>query len=86
MQMDMADFVNQTRYVKYSCFNVRDEASKYNLTLSGYSGDVGKNLTEFHYSLDLSKILVGFSNDEYFILYYLPMTLLFKLIGCPFPT
>lgn len=28
MRMDMKDFDNQTRHVKYSYFNVKDEASK----------------------------------------------------------
>lgn len=86
MRMDMADFDNQTRYIKYSSFNVGDEASKYKVTLSGYLGDVGKKLTKFRSSLDLSKILIGFLNDQYFIVYYLPMTLLLKVIGFPFPT
>nr|XP_034317166.1 ficolin-2-like [Crassostrea gigas] len=40
MRMDMEDFDNQTRYVKYSSFNVGNESSKYTVTLSGFSGDV----------------------------------------------
>uniref|UniRef100_K1RJC3 Ficolin-1 n=1 Tax=Magallana gigas TaxID=29159 RepID=K1RJC3_MAGGI len=40
MRMDMEDFDNQTRYVKYSSFNVGDESTKYTVTLSGFSGDV----------------------------------------------
>lgn len=36
MRMDMADFDNQTRYVKYSYFNVGDEASKYYMTIFGH--------------------------------------------------
>eukprot|EP00105_Crassostrea_gigas_P043146 XP_019927294.1 PREDICTED: fibrinogen-like protein 1 [Crassostrea gigas] len=40
MRMDMKDFDNQTRYVKYSSFNVGDESTKYTVTLSGFSGDV----------------------------------------------
>lgn len=55
MRMDMTDFDNQTRYVKYSYFNVRDEASKYKVTLSGYSGYIGKKMIELRYSLDLYK-------------------------------
>nr|XP_034316491.1 ficolin-2-like [Crassostrea gigas] len=39
MRMDMEDFDNQTRYVKYSSFNVGNESSKYTVT-SGFSGDV----------------------------------------------
>uniref|UniRef100_K1Q7X7 Fibrinogen C domain-containing protein 1 n=1 Tax=Magallana gigas TaxID=29159 RepID=K1Q7X7_MAGGI len=40
MRMDMADFDNQTSYVKYNSFNVGNEASKYRVTLHGYSGNV----------------------------------------------
>lgn len=41
MQMDMTDFDKQTRYVNYSSFNVGNETSKYKVTLSGYSGNIG---------------------------------------------
>ena len=41
LRYDMADFENETRYVKYSSFSVGDEASKYTVSVSGYSGDVG---------------------------------------------
>lgn len=44
MRMDMADFDNQTSYVKYNSLNVGDEASKYRVTLHGYSGNVGEIL------------------------------------------
>lgn len=64
MRMDMADFDNQTRYVKYSYFNVGDEASKYYMTIFGHSGDVGNKLMEFRYSLIFNKMLIGFSNDQ----------------------
>nr|XP_034316352.1 ficolin-2-like [Crassostrea gigas] len=50
MRMDMADFDNQTRYVKYSYFNVRDEASKYKVTLSGYSGDIDRGVNHMMFS------------------------------------
>lgn len=46
MRMDMADFENQTRYVKYSGFNVGHETSKYKVNLYGYSGIVGKIFLE----------------------------------------
>lgn len=42
LSMDMEDFDNQTRYVKYTSFNVGDETTKYIANISGYSGDVGK--------------------------------------------
>lgn len=85
MRMDMADFDNQTRYVKYSYFNVGDEASKYYMTIFGHSGDVGNKLMEFRYSLIFINMLIGFSNDQNFIFSSLPMTLLLRLIDCPFP-
>eukprot|EP00105_Crassostrea_gigas_P042104 XP_019926252.1 PREDICTED: ficolin-2-like [Crassostrea gigas] len=40
MRMDMEDFDNQTRYVKYSRFNVGDESTKFTFTISGFSGNV----------------------------------------------
>ncbi|XP_061170778.1 ficolin-2-like [Saccostrea echinata] len=40
MRMDMGDFDNQTRYIKYSSMTLGDEASKYAISLSGFSGDV----------------------------------------------
>uniref|UniRef100_A0A8W8P6N4 Fibrinogen C-terminal domain-containing protein n=1 Tax=Magallana gigas TaxID=29159 RepID=A0A8W8P6N4_MAGGI len=40
MRMDMKDFTNEKRYVKYSSFNVGNEFSNYTVTLSGFSGDV----------------------------------------------
>ncbi|XP_078330623.1 ficolin-2-like [Crassostrea virginica] len=45
LRYDMADFENETRYVKYSSFSVGDEASKYTVSVSGYSGDVGDCFT-----------------------------------------
>lgn len=47
MRMDMTDFDNQTSYVKYNSFNVGDEASKYRVTLHGYSGNVSEILQIF---------------------------------------
>jgi hypothetical protein len=40
--MDMGDFNNDKRYVKYSNITIGNEASKYVISLSGFSGDVGK--------------------------------------------
>ncbi|XP_061170853.1 ficolin-2-like [Saccostrea echinata] len=45
MRMDMGDFDNQTRYIKYSSMTLGDEASKYAISLSGYSGDVADCFT-----------------------------------------
>ncbi|XP_061170849.1 fibrinogen-like protein 1 [Saccostrea echinata] len=41
MRMDMSDFDNQTRYVKYNSISLGNETSKYQISLSGFSGDVG---------------------------------------------
>eukprot|EP00105_Crassostrea_gigas_P042826 XP_019926974.1 PREDICTED: ficolin-2-like [Crassostrea gigas] len=40
LRMDMEDFDDQTRYVKYSNFNVGNESTKYIAIVSGYSGNV----------------------------------------------
>ncbi|XP_062607472.1 ficolin-2-like, partial [Saccostrea cucullata] len=45
LRVDMADFDNQTRYVKLSSISIGNEASKYKITLSGFSGNVGDSLT-----------------------------------------
>lgn len=45
LRMDMSDFTNQTRYVKYAHVNVMNEASKYTMNISGYSGNVGDCFT-----------------------------------------
>ena len=50
LRFDMEDFENQTRYVKYSSFSVGDEASKYTVSISGYTGNVGtKKITRYSY-------------------------------------
>uniref|UniRef100_K1Q0F5 Ficolin-1 n=1 Tax=Magallana gigas TaxID=29159 RepID=K1Q0F5_MAGGI len=43
MRMNMEDFDNETRYVKYSSFNVGNESTKFTFTVSGFSGNVGSN-------------------------------------------
>lgn len=42
MGMDMADFDSQTRYARYTKFNVGDESTKYTVTISGFYRDVRK--------------------------------------------
>ena len=41
LRFDMEDFDNQPHYVKYSSFSVGNEASKYTVLISGYTGNVG---------------------------------------------
>ncbi|XP_061170852.1 ficolin-2-like [Saccostrea echinata] len=45
LRVDMSDFDNQTRYVKFSSISLGNEESKYTITLSGFSGNVGDSLT-----------------------------------------
>nr|XP_034309350.1 ficolin-2 [Crassostrea gigas] len=45
LRMDMSDFTDQTRYVKYTHVDVMDESSKYTISISGYSGNVGDCFT-----------------------------------------
>ncbi|XP_048755856.2 ficolin-2-like [Ostrea edulis] len=39
-RVDMGDFNNQTRYVKYTTITIGNEASKYVISLTGFSGNV----------------------------------------------
>lgn len=48
LRMDMSDFTDQTRYVKYTHVDVMDESSKYTISISGYSGNVGDCFTGNH--------------------------------------
>ncbi|XP_056003707.1 ficolin-1-like [Ostrea edulis] len=45
LRMDMSDFSNQIRYVKYSSFSVGNETFKYVVSISGFSGNVGDCFT-----------------------------------------
>nr|XP_022309172.1 ficolin-2-like [Crassostrea virginica] len=45
LRFDMEDSDNQPHYVKYSSFSVGDEASKYTVSISGYTGNVGDCFT-----------------------------------------
>ena len=41
---DLEDFENETRYAKYSTFNIGDSTTNYTITVGGYSGDAGDSL------------------------------------------
>lgn len=56
LRMDMSDFTDQTRYVKYTHVDVMDESSKYTISISGYSGNVGNML-----NITSSKSAIGIS-------------------------
>ena len=41
LRVDLADFDYNTRFAKYTTFRVDDSATKFRLTVSGYSGNAG---------------------------------------------
>ena len=45
LRVDLRDFYENSAYAKYSSFSVGDLASKYILSVSGYSGTAGDSLT-----------------------------------------
>ncbi|XP_076118178.1 fibrinogen-like protein 1 [Mytilus galloprovincialis] len=48
MRVDMENFKGEKRYAKYSKFSIGDAASKYKLTVGGYSGNAGDALAPTH--------------------------------------
>ena len=44
LRVDLRDFESNSAYAQYSSFSVGDSASKYNLSVSGYSGTAGDSL------------------------------------------
>ena len=44
LRVDMQDFDGNSAYAKYTSFSVGDSASKYTLSVSGYSGTAGDSL------------------------------------------
>ena len=44
LRVDLADFEGQTRYAKYTTFQVLDSSTKYQLNIGGYSGDAGDSM------------------------------------------
>ena len=44
LRVDLADFERNMRYAKYNTFSIGDSVSKFNLTVSGYSGTAGDSL------------------------------------------
>ncbi|XP_062609942.1 ficolin-2-like [Saccostrea cucullata] len=45
LRMDMSDFDDQTRFVRYSNISLGNETSKYQISLSGFSGNIGDCFT-----------------------------------------
>ena len=48
LRVDLEDFEGDKRYAKYSTFQVLDSSRKYQLNVSGYSGDAGDSLISYH--------------------------------------
>ena len=44
LRVDLEDFENESRYAKYSTFNIGDSTTDYTITVGGYSGDAGDSL------------------------------------------
>lgn len=55
MRLDIEDFDAQTRHVKYTSFNVGNGSSKYIVTLSGFSGNVGENSRILYFTISQQK-------------------------------
>ena len=47
LRVDMQDFDGNSTYAQYTSFSIGDSASKYNLSVSGYSGTAGDSL-DYH--------------------------------------
>ena len=45
LRVDLGDFENETRYAKYSTFNIGDSTTDYTITVGGYSGEAGDSLS-----------------------------------------
>ena len=53
LRVDLEDFEGDKRYAKYSTFQVLDSSRKYQLKVSGYSGDAGNSLS-YHSGMKFS--------------------------------
>ena len=49
LRVDLKDFENETRYVKYSTFNIGNSTTDYTITVGGYCGDAGDSMTSSGY-------------------------------------
>ena len=49
LRVDLEDFENETRYAKYSTFNIGNSTTDYTITVEGYSGDAGDSMTSSGY-------------------------------------
>ena len=66
LRVDLADFEGQTRYAKYTTFQVLDSSRKYQLNIGGYSGNAGDSMTSSSHSLNGMKFTTkDQDNDSY---------------------
>ena len=49
LRVDLEDFENETRYAKYSTFNIGNTTTNYTITVERYSGDAGDSMTSSGY-------------------------------------
>ena len=49
LRVDLGNFENETRYAKYSTFNIGNSTTDYTITVGGYSGDAGDSMTSSGY-------------------------------------
>ena len=49
LRVDLEDFENETRYAKYSTFNIGNSTTDYTITVEGYCGDAGDSMTSSGY-------------------------------------
>ena len=54
LRVDLEDFNGNKRYAKYSTFQVKDYSRKYQLNTTGYTGNAGDSLAQYHSGMDFS--------------------------------
>ena len=64
LRVDLEDFENETRYAKYSTFNIGDNTTDYTITVGGYSGDAEDSLAYHNGRKFTTK---DRDNDQYFL-------------------
>ena len=50
LRVDLEDFEGNIRYAEYATFKVADQADKYRIVISGYSGTAGDSLNKQRYN------------------------------------
>ena len=49
LKVELEDFSGETRYARYTTFNIGDQTSNFKLTVDGYSGDAGTSTTVYYF-------------------------------------